>query len=57
MLLVKELARLYMYLNAILFHLMQCNIPLFLARRFPHITKDLASPQFYRRNFWDSHAG
>ncbi len=27
MLLIKELARLYMYMDAILFHLMQCNIP------------------------------
>lgn len=39
MLLVKDLGRLYTYLDAILFHLMQCNIPLFLARRFPHKKK------------------
>ncbi len=57
MFIFNELDRLYMYLEAILFHLMQRNISLFLARRFPHITKGLANPQFYRRNFWDSHAG
>jgi hypothetical protein len=57
MLLFNELAGLCMYLDAILFHSMQCNIPLFLARRFQHITKDLANHQFYRRSIWGSHAG
>ena len=57
MLLFNELAGLCMYLDAILFHSMQCNIPLFLARRFQHITKDLANHQFYRRSILGSHAG